>query len=170
MRSETESDFDAFVVARGAALRRTAYLLCGDWHTAEDLVQTAFTKVYLRWKRIREPGARNEYARQVLIRAYIDMTRKLSHGEWPVGDLPDGPAPAHGAGDADVRMSLMAALSRVSPGYRAVLVLRFWEDQSIEQTAALLGKTSGAVRSASSRGLDQLRAILGEQLAELTHS
>ncbi|WP_436774085.1 SigE family RNA polymerase sigma factor [Yinghuangia sp. YIM S09857] len=168
MRAENDSAFDAFVVARGAALRRTAYLLCGNWHTAEDLVQTAFTKVYVRWHRIREPGARNEYARQVLVRSYIDLTRKLSHGESPTGTLPD--TPARGPGDPDTQMSLMAALARVSPAYRAVLVLRFWEDQSIEQTAALLDKNSGAVRSATTRGLDQLRAILGDQIAELTHS
>lgn len=168
MRADTEGDFDAFVVARGAALRRTAYLLCGDWHTAEDLVQTTFTKVYVRWSRIREPQARSEYARQVLVRSYIDMTRKFSHGESPIGALPD--APARGGGDPDTRMSLMAALAQVSPGYRAVLVLRFWEDQSVEQAAALLNKSSSAVRSATSRGLDQLRAILGDQLAELTHS
>lgn len=168
MRAEGESDFDAFVLARGAALRRTAYLLCGDWHTAEDLVQTTFTKVYMRWNRIRAAGARHEYARQVLVRTYIDTTRKLSYGEAPTGALPD--TPARSAGDPDTRMSLMAALAQVSPAYRAVLVLRFWEDQSIEQTAALLGRKSGAVRSSTSRGLEQLRAILGDQLAELTYS
>ncbi|MGC0421800.1 SigE family RNA polymerase sigma factor [Embleya sp. AB8] len=165
MRKNEETDFDAFVIARGAALRRTAYLLCGDWHGAEDLVQTTLTSVYLRWKRIREPAARAEYARKVLVRAYIDTTRRKSNGEAPVGDLPD--APAAREGDPDVRVALMAALSRVSPGYRAVLVLRFWEDLSIEQTAALLGRSASAVRSGTARGLVQLRTLLGDELAEL---
>ncbi|WP_331773028.1 SigE family RNA polymerase sigma factor (plasmid) [Embleya sp. NBC_00888] len=165
MRTNDEADFDAFVVARGAALRRTAYLLCGDWHAAEDLVQTTLTSVYIRWKRIREPGARGEYARKVLIRAYIDTTRKKSNDEAPIANFPDMPTVRDG--DPDVRVALMAALAQVSPGYRALLVLRFWEDQSIEQTAALVGRSPSAVRSGTARGLVRLRALLGDELAEL---
>ncbi|MDI2130301.1 SigE family RNA polymerase sigma factor [Yinghuangia seranimata] len=168
MKRDHDRAFDDFVVARGAALRRTAYLLCGDWHHAEDLVQHTMTQVYSRWHRVRDPSAMNAYARKILVRAYVDTTRKRSSTETATGALPDVEATA--AGDPDTRVALMAALDRMTPAYRAVLVLRFWEDQSIEQTAALLNKNAGSVRSATTRGLEQLRAILGDQLADLTHA
>ncbi|UGQ14056.1 RNA polymerase sigma factor [Yinghuangia sp. ASG 101] len=165
MKPEQEHAFNEFVTARGAALRRTAYLLCGDWHDAEDLVQTALTKAYAKWHKLRNPDAMHGFVRQVLVRSFVDSVRKRSSRETPSGTLPDT---LRGASeDPDTRVVLLAALARVSPAYRAVLVMRFWEDQSIEQTAALLNKNSGAVRSATSRGLDQLRSILGDQVLDL---
>lgn len=167
MTPEREAAFTAYATTRYGALRRTGYLLCGDWHAAEDLVQITLGKVYAKWHRIRDPAAVHAYARQVLVRAYVDQTRRRGHGEIPVAELPD--APAHGV-DTDRRLALLAALAQVSPGYRAVLVLRFWEDQSIEQTCELLGKSSSAVRSATTRGLEQLRGILGPALADLAYA
>lgn len=167
MSPEQEAAFTAFAAARFGGLRRTAYLLCGDWHTAEDLVQITLGRVYVKWGRVKDAAAVHAYARQVLVRAYIDHSRKRGNGEIPVHDIPDTPGPD---ADNERRLALLAALARVTPAYRAVLVLRFWEDQSIEQTAALLGKSSAAVRSASTRGLEQLRDILGPTLLDLAHA
>ncbi|MCF2528355.1 SigE family RNA polymerase sigma factor [Yinghuangia soli] len=168
MKRKHDSEFDDFVVGRSAALRRTAYLLCGDWHHAEDLVQTTFAQVYARWHRVRDPNAMNAYARKILVRSYVDTARKRSSTETATGALPD--VADAGGGDPDTRVALLAALDRMTPAYRAVLVLRFWEDQSAEQTAVLLNKSPGSVRSSTARGLEQLRAILGDQLADLSHA
>lgn len=159
-----EEAFTEFATSRFGALRRTAYLLCGDWHGAEDLVQITLGKMYAKWHRIRDPAAGPAYARQVLVRTYVDQTRRRGHGEIPMGEVPDRAALGV---DSDRRLALLAALGKVTPAYRAVLVLRFWEDQSVEQTAELLGKSSAAVRSATTRGLEQLRGILGPTLVDL---
>ncbi|WP_354637580.1 SigE family RNA polymerase sigma factor [Kitasatospora camelliae] len=164
MSPEQENGFEDFVAARQAALRRTAYLLCGDWHLAEDLVQAALIRLYARWTRLRDPQAAFGYARTTLTRAYIDDRRRRSSGEVPGAELPDRAA---AGADSDRRLALMAALARVTPGYRAVLVLRYWEDQSIEETAAILRRSSGAVRSDAHRGLAQLRSILGGSINEI---
>jgi RNA polymerase sigma factor (sigma-70 family) len=139
--------------------------MCGDWHEAEDLVQTALTKAYAKWHRLKSPEAAHAFVRRVLVRSFVDSRRKRSSRETPAGTLLDIPRGV--SGDPDARMVLLDALAQVSPVYRAVLVMRFWEDQSVEQTAALLDKDSGAVRSATTRGLDQLRAILGDQVLDL---
>ncbi|WP_327676482.1 sigma factor [Kitasatospora sp. NBC_00458] len=177
MSPEQERSFDEFVAGRYTALRRTGYLLCGDWHLAEDLVQTALVKLYARWPRLREPEAAYGYARTTLVRAYIDTRRR--RGSHEVAS-PDPGALLEGGADGsrdggrtwvqpapDRRLALLAALAQVTPAYRAVLVLRFWEDQSIESAAATLRQSTGAVKSATSRGLVQLRAILGESVHEI---
>ncbi|MFB6890818.1 SigE family RNA polymerase sigma factor [Kitasatospora sp. NPDC056327] len=182
MSPEHERLFDEFVVARYAALRRTGYLLCGDWHLAEDLVQTTLVKLYARWPRLRAQEAAYGYARTTLVRSYVDTRRRRGSYEVAAPDLTvlvegggrGGGRPADGwpsgdrdPADPDRRLDLLAALAQVSPGYRAVLVLRFWEDQSIESTAATLRQTTGAVKSATNRGLAQLRTILGDSLYEI---
>ncbi|MGW9208828.1 SigE family RNA polymerase sigma factor [Embleya sp. NPDC055664] len=167
MRQERERMFDEFVAARYQALRRTAYLLCGDWHQAEDLVQNALEKVFASWHRMRDPGAVDAYTRRVMVRGFVDGKRLRGSREFPAATVPDGSAVPE---DSARRLALLAALGKVSPGYRAVLVLRYWEDQSIEETAAILGRSSSAVRSAASRGLDQLRAILGESVTDIAHA
>ncbi|MEV0535233.1 SigE family RNA polymerase sigma factor [Kitasatospora sp. NPDC050463] len=164
MSPERESQFDEFVAARYAALRRTGYLLCGDWHRAEDLVQATLIKLYARWSRLRDPQSAAGYARTTLTRTYIDGRRRRSSGELTGLDLPEQAAAGP---DSDRRLALLAALAQVSPRYRAVLVLRYWEDQSIEETSAILGVSTGAVRSDAHRGLAQLRAILGESLSDI---
>ncbi|MEV6973305.1 sigma-70 family RNA polymerase sigma factor [Kitasatospora sp. NPDC093806] len=175
MSPEQERAFDEFVAGRYAALRRTGYLLCGDWHLAEDLVQTTLVKLYARWPRLREPAAAYGYARTTLVRAYVDTRRRRGSHELAAPDLgplledgrtADGRRPGEQAEPAR-RLALLAALAQVSPAYRAVLVLRFWEDQSIESTAAALRQSTGAVKSATNRGLAQLRAILGDSLHEI---
>ena len=123
--------FTAFVAARGSALRRTAYLMTGDWHEAEDLTQTALAKLYLAWPRVTSEGA-EAYARRIVARAFIDARRRLWRREQPTEQLPDRPGPVD---RVEERLDLGHALARLSPSHRAVLVLRFWEDMSLEQVA-----------------------------------
>jgi len=164
MSPDRESLFDEFVSARYGALRRTAYLLCGDWHLAEDLVQSVLIKMYARWPRLRNPETAGAYARTTLVRTYIDSRRRMASRELAGTELPETAAPGT---DPDRRVALLAALAQVSPAYRAVLVLRYWEDQSVEEAAAILNRSSGTVRSDAHRGLAQLRSILGDSLSEI---
>jgi RNA polymerase sigma-70 factor (sigma-E family) len=148
-----EQDFKELYVGRAPALRRTAFLLCGDWQLAEDLVQVAFEKVYASWSRLREPDA---VLRRTLVRCWVDETRRPHRRERPVADVPDRPvAPPE-------RESLAHALAAVPPRQRACLVLRFYDDLSVAETARLLGCTEGTVKSQTSRGLEALRLVLGE--------
>ncbi|WP_331767559.1 SigE family RNA polymerase sigma factor [Embleya sp. NBC_00896] len=167
MKPEKERLFDEYVAARYPALRRTAYLLCGDWHQAEDLVQNALERVYSTWHKMRDPGAVDTYTRRVMVRGFVDGKRLRASRELPSAEVPDAASPGP---DSARRLALLAALGQVTPVYRAALVLRYWEDQSVEETAALLGRSSSAVRSASSRGLEQLRAILGDSVHEIARS
>ncbi|MCU1622788.1 MAG: polymerase, sigma-24 subunit, subfamily [Frankiales bacterium] len=150
-----EDDFRELYVARAAALRRTAFLLCGDWHQAEDLVQVSFAKLYAAWRRVDRP---EPYLRQVLVRSWIDETRKPHRRERPSADLPDGPiSPGSSFEDREL---LKAALLRVPPRQRACLVLRFFDDLSVADTARALGINENTVKSQTSRGLDALREIV----------
>ncbi|MGW2249885.1 SigE family RNA polymerase sigma factor [Kitasatospora sp. NPDC001660] len=169
MSPELEQSFDEFVAGRYTALRRTGYLLCGDWHLAEDLVQITLVKLYARWSRLRDPESAAGYARTTLVRNYIDTRRLRRSQEVAAPELPDAPAPGPAGAPADPerRLALLAALAQVTPAYRAALVLRFWEDQTIEATAAVLRQSTGTVKSNTSRGLAQLRAILGDSLHEI---
>jgi RNA polymerase sigma-70 factor (sigma-E family) len=155
--SDWEHDFAAYVDGRGTALRGTAYLLCGDWHAAEDLTQTALTKLYLAWRRIDRRTSVDAYARQVLLRAFLDERRRHWRREHAWADPPDTPAPDAGPED---RLALEAALRRLPRTQRAVLVLRYWCDLDVRTTAETLGISEGTVKSATSRGLDALRAGL----------
>lgn len=155
---EVGLDFDEFARSRQAQLRRTAYLLCGDWHLAEDLTQTALAKLYAAWRRVRLDSP-DGYARKVLFRTFVDETRRRRWWERPRAYEFDIAAPAQ---DPELRLTLLAALRQVPARSRAVLVLRFWEDQSVEATAAALGCSVGTVKSQTSRGLAALRRILGD--------
>ncbi len=165
MPAMDEAAYGEYVAARRRALLRTAFLLTGDWHSAEDLVQETLTKLYVAWRRVRRRDDLDGYARKTLLNAYIDSTRRPWRREHAVDAVPERP----GVGDpADVsdpraRRRLLTALAAVPPRQRAVLVLRFWEDLSVEQVAGLLGCSTGNVKSQSSRGLDKLRELLGPQ-------
>jgi RNA polymerase sigma-70 factor (sigma-E family) len=152
-----EDEFVQFAEAASARLRRTAFLLCGDWHTAEDLAQTTLAKVFASWRRINRRDAVNAYAMRTLLNTYLAESRKKRAGEVLTGQPPelhvDGPSP-------ELRMAVLEALATLPPKARAVVVLRYWEDLSIEQTAALLGCTPGNVKSQSARALDKLRLLL----------
>ena len=160
-------DDDGFAVlfaARAASVRRTAYLLCGSWPQAEDLTQTAFAKLYAVWPRVRDRGVADAYLRKIVTRAHLDESRRPWRRERPAADLPELPAQT---ASTDDRMVLLAALANVPPRQRACLVLRYFADCSIEETAAALGCTAGTVKSNTARGLDALRAVLGDVRPDL---
>lgn len=159
-----EREFREFAEARQARLRRGAYLLCGDWHQAQDLTQTTLMKVYAAWSRIRRDGNVDAYARTVLTREFIDQCRKQRWREEPVEEIPEV-ASAEPVGP-ELRLIMRSALMDLPPRYRAVLVLRFWEDWSVEQTAHALRITPGTVKSQSARGLRRLRQLIEGQAVE----
>jgi RNA polymerase sigma-70 factor (sigma-E family) len=156
--SDRDSAFAEYFAARSDAMRNTAYLLCGDWHRAEDLVQTAFTKLYRAWYRVARHEALDGYVRQVLFRAFLDERRLGWWHRVKVTDLPLDRA-AHDRSPDD-RIAMLAALSAVPARQRAVLILRYWEDLSVEETAGLLSCSTGTVKSQAARGLQTLRSHL----------
>lgn len=156
--------FQEFAAARSAGLFRTACLLCDDWHLAEDLVQTTLGKLYASWRRVQRADSPEAYARTVLTRTYLSHVRKRSSRETPRERLPDAAAAEP---DQALRMTLLNALAGLSVQDRAVLVLRYWEDQSVEEVASVLRLSPGAVRNRSMRAMARLREALGDELESL---
>jgi RNA polymerase sigma-70 factor (sigma-E family) len=148
-----EAGFRTFVETNGAVLLHAARLLTGDHHRGEDLVQTALTKLYLKWDRIDAPLA---YARRALVTAHIDSTRRKWWGERPTEVLPDVPA-GDVMSDSDERDELRRLLTELTAKERAVIVLRYYCDQSEQETAATLGIPVGTVKSTCARALARLR-------------
>jgi RNA polymerase sigma-70 factor (sigma-E family) len=163
-RQSVEDDFREFVAARSPALLRTAYLLTGDWATAEDLLQTALTKIYLAWRRLGEIEAVEPYARRVLVNTSISWWRRRWHGERPTEVLPER-AVADRVDEQLERDALWRHVQSLPARQRAVLVLRFYEDLSEAQTAAILDISTGTVKSQTSRALSTLRGRLGAERA-----
>lgn len=154
-----DGEFAEFVQARSAALRRTAYLLCGDWQRAQDLVQTALVKLYVSWPRLHRDGNVDGYVRTILARTAIDEFRRAHrHRETPMEQVPEMPVPA---GDTDSALDVRRVLDRLPPRQRAVIVLRYWEDLSITETARLLRISEGTVKSQTAKALTTLRGLLG---------
>jgi RNA polymerase sigma-70 factor (sigma-E family) len=150
-------EFRAYVAARGGALLRSAVLLTGDRGRAEDLVQTALIRTYGAWPRIRHKEAVDAYVRRVMVTTYVNWWRRRWTGETPTERLPDRPA-ADPYGQVEDGLSLSAALARLPKRMRAVVVLRSCEDLPDPEIAALLGCSTGTVRSQASRALAKLRA------------
>ncbi|MFC7361262.1 SigE family RNA polymerase sigma factor [Nocardioides astragali] len=153
--------FSDFVAARQGHLRRIAYALCGDWHKADDLLQTALTKLYVAWPRIRHEGSEEAYVRQIMVRANIDDSRRPWRRERPSADLPDRPGDQPTA--VEERSALFDALQSLPEQQRKVVVLRHWLGLSVRETATELGINEGTVKSHSSRGLKALEAVLAPQ-------
>ncbi|MFE6049304.1 SigE family RNA polymerase sigma factor [Kitasatospora sp. NPDC056446] len=165
MKSAQEDAYLAFVAARGKALYRSAYVLAaGDTHLAEDLVQETLGKVYVHWKKVARADNPAAYAQTVLVRTFLSLRRRRSAGERPVGTMPDTAASGP---DTALRLTLLDALGQLPPRDRAVLLLRYWEDRSIEETAGMLRLSSSAVRSQGTRALGRVRALLGDSLSDL---
>jgi RNA polymerase sigma-70 factor (sigma-E family) len=148
-------EFVEFAEAMSPQLRRTAFLLCGDWHTAEDLTQTALEKVFVSWRSIRRQGAAHAYTHRTLVNSYLAHKRLKRTNELLTGWFPERPAPALAP---ETRMLVHDALAALAPRARAVVVLRYWADLSVEQVAAVLGCSTGTVDSDNARALDELRA------------
>ena len=152
MRDETA--FREFVEANGATLLHAARLLTGDPQRAEDLVQTALTKLYLRWGRAREPLA---YTRRVLVSTHIDSSRRRWWGERSTEVVPEQPGDDPGLAASDDRDELRRLLGELGPQERAVVVLRYYCDLTEKDTAAALRIPVGTVKSVTARALDRLR-------------
>ena len=161
MRRKGMTDFETFAHARTPHLLRSAWLLCGDGHQAEDLVQETLAKVYVRWHRrvagrIDNPAA---YAQTTLVRTFLSARRRRWSGELPYAEPPDGVHPDRAA-ETDLQLLVAEALAGLAPSDRAVLVMRYLEDRSVSEVAMVLGLTEGAVRNRSMRALDRLRPLL----------
>jgi len=160
MSARRDDDFTAYARARLAWLRRVAYLLCQDWQRADDLVQTTITSLYVHWRRARVMESVDGYARTIMVRAFLSERR----GGWArrvtlTGQLPEAPGQAP---DADDALDVRAALAGLPPRQRATLVLRFYCDLNVEQSARVLGCSAGTVKSQTAKALASLRRSLGE--------
>ncbi|GLH95697.1 SigE family RNA polymerase sigma factor [Phytohabitans aurantiacus] len=154
--------FTEYFAARRDAVRRTAYFMCGDWHWADDLTQTAFIRLADGWHRIRDARAVDAYLRTCLVRAFLSETRRVwRRRERSVAEPPDV------ASDDDSetvarRLLFAQALREVPPRQRVTLVCRFYQGLDVTETAAALGCSEGTVKSQTARGLAALRRALGD--------
>ncbi|HEU5036763.1 MAG TPA: SigE family RNA polymerase sigma factor [Nocardioides sp.] len=159
-REARDAEYAAFVAARQGHLRRVAYAICGDWHLAEDLLQTSLLKLYVAWPRIHSAGREEAYARQIIVRSSIDESRRPWRRERPGLEGRDEAARAGLA--PEERSALVDALQSLPEMQRKVVVLRHWLGLSVEETAHELRIAQGTVKSHSSRGLESLRGVLEE--------
>lgn len=160
MGPEEDAAFSRYVTARRDHVRRTAYLLCGDWHRADDLTQIAFVKLYGAWDRIREHGALDAYVRTCLVRATVDESRRPWRRERAVEVLPEVADSFDMASVIADRELVQAALAQVPAGQRATLVLRYFEGLDVAGVAAAMGCSPGNVKSQTARGLAVLKKAL----------
>jgi RNA polymerase sigma-70 factor (sigma-E family) len=162
--SPAEPDgFRDFVQARSRALLRAGWLLTGDWPAAEDLVQTALAAAWARWAAVRD--APEPYVRKIMVNTFLRWRQRRWTGEIATGRLPEPQASGDVFAQVDARQALLAALDRLPPRQRAVVVLRYFADQTEAQTAAAMGCSVGAVKSHAAKALARLRDAPG--LAEL---
>jgi RNA polymerase sigma-70 factor (sigma-E family) len=162
--SVRDAEFSEYVAGRRAQLRRTAYLLCGDSHRAEDLVQTTLMKVYVASPRIRQDGNVEAYARRVMVNAHVDDTRRPWRRERVGVEGLD--VEARVPPSAEDRDLLMAALAELPPRQRATVVLRHYWGLSVEETATDLGVSTGTVKSQTSHALRHLEQVLSPHYDE----
>jgi RNA polymerase sigma-70 factor (sigma-E family) len=162
-------EFDEFVRSRSTSLLRAAYLLTGDQHLAEDLVQSALARTHRSWKTLHRSGNAEAYTRKVMYHLQVSWWRRGKVAESMPGEIPE-PRSSGASGDvADglaMRLTLRQALARLTPKQRAVLVLRFYEDRSEAEAAAILELNIGTIKSQTVKALNRLRVVAPE-LAEL---
>jgi RNA polymerase sigma-70 factor (sigma-E family) len=167
-----EAAFVEFAQAASARLRRTAFLMCGDWELAADHVQEGLIRVYVAWPRLTRAGGEYAYARKAVVSALIDHSRRRSSTEVAdarVVDLATQVSTGRDvAEEVSARAALMSALAALPPRQRACVVLRYFEDLDIHDTATALGCSEGTVKSQTSRALASLRSVFdGSPLGEL---
>lgn len=161
--AERNRDYIEFVEVVGPRLRRTAYLVCGDWHAADDVVQDALHKLYLAWGKVSRAKDPVSYARRVVVNAALDASRRPWRREVPSEMMPDllgDPRSGDPAAEHADRDEVHEALGALPPRMRACVVLRYYEDLSVEQTADILDCSAGTVKSQSARGLEALREAI----------
>ena len=156
--SDRDAAFSEFVEARRTQLRRIAYAICGDWHRADDLVQTALVKLYVAWPRIARGGNEEAYVRTIIVRADVDDSRRPWRRESP--GLPAVDPPGRDPLPVEDRSALFEALQGLPIMQRKVVVLRHWLGLSVAETAHELRISQGTVKSHSHRGLEALRRVL----------
>lgn len=162
MRDGSEDEYVDYVTARLPALRRLAYILAGDEHRADDLVQQTITTLYVKWQRAQAVDHLDAYVRTMLVRTFVDE-RRLAWARVRLFRETPELAPRAGDGGVEDRQVVRAALARVPRRQQAVLVLRFFYDLPVDEVAGILGCSSGTVKSQTSRGLATLRRLLGER-------
>lgn len=165
-----DAEFTEYVQARTPWLRRIAFLLCQDWHRADDLTQAVFLRLYVSWDRASKVDRVDAYVHTILVNTFLSeqqttwwkriSLRRTATAEDSFAEHADGTAVLGELGNVDGAIDLLAALAEVPPRQRAALVLRFYCDLSIAETADLLGCSTGTVKSQTSRGLDALRLVL----------
>jgi RNA polymerase sigma-70 factor (sigma-E family) len=157
-----DQEFVEFAAASAERLRNTAFMLCRDWHLAQDLTQTALTRLYVGWRRAVQADNLLAYAQKVLLRAYLDHRRRRSSTESVTGVL-------HETGyrqSPDLRLTMLDALAQLPARDRAIVILRYFEDYSVEQVADVLDVPISVVKSQTKRSLLKLREVLAaDQLA-----
>jgi RNA polymerase sigma-70 factor, ECF subfamily len=161
MERDDELEFRQFVAARQAALLRTAFLLTGGWHSAEDLLQSSLAKTCLAWPRIKDKAAAEAYVRTTMSRTWVSWWRRRRYEERSTETLPEVAVHDVLGDDRDV---VWQALATLSARQRAVLVLRFYEGLSELEIADVLGCSTGSVKSHASRGLKSMRDLLGDAM------
>lgn len=160
MRTDEQEAFREYVLARKATLLRTAYLLSGDWHRAEEIVSTTVVKLYTKWRKIAAAGNPDAYVRKIVVRVWLDETRRPWRREQPTEALPELAMDESIADPTAYRADLRRLLDLMPARQRAVLVLRFYDDLSVEQTAGILGCSQGAVKTLTARALEAIRRLL----------
>ena len=164
MRGSRDAEYTEYVQSRLPWLRRVAYLLCQDWQSADDLVQSAITRLYTHWGKAREAASIDAYTRTIMVRVFISERRSAwARRVTLVSDQPDAPGRHY---DHAAPLDVRAALAALPPRQRATLVLRFYCDLPVEATARELGCTAGTVKSQTAKGLEALRRALGPIMAE----
>jgi RNA polymerase sigma-70 factor (sigma-E family) len=165
------AEFDAYVVTRRRSWLRAAWLLTGDWHAAEDLVQTALMRCYPKWQRISK-GDPDAYVRRAIFNVYASWWRRRWRSERATDEPPEVSVSGDVYADLDERSVMVTALAILPPRQRAVIVLRFYEDLTESQIAELLGCALGTVKSQTAKALGTLRSsgvLLSAEQAEVRH-
>ncbi|GAA1659293.1 SigE family RNA polymerase sigma factor [Fodinicola feengrottensis] len=166
MRDADMEAYHEYVTARMHRLRRFGYLICGSWHTADDLVSTVLYKLYRQWGKVSALENVDAYVRRMLVRTWLDELRRPWRREFSTKDMPEVSIDdTYEFDSVPDREALMAALAGLPPGRRAVLVLRYFDELSVEETAATLEISAGTVKSQTARALRTLRMRLGESAA-----
>ena len=157
-------DFEAFVTAKQRSLLRTAWLLTGNWASAEDLVQSALVRAWPHWQRVTQEGSAEAYVRRVMVNQALDWRRRRWTGETPTAELPE-----RGISDsteqADLRNAVVQAVGSLPPRQRVAVVLRYFDDLSVSDVASAMGCSQGTVKSQVARAVATLRRHPG--LADL---
>jgi RNA polymerase sigma-70 factor (sigma-E family) len=164
---DRDAEFLEFVAAnRGRMLRTARLLTTGDAHAAEDLVQTALTRLYVHWSKVARADGPSRYADRTLLNAFFDERKRLwRHRETSTAEMAD-PEPAPGPDQAD-RLTVLAALAELPRRQRATVVLRYFRDLDIATVAQLMGCSEGTVKSQTARGLQTLRDLIAEPVDDL---